>query len=188
MPATRNSNRWLRLFLSLIGLLLVAQGAAPQVQAPALLSPDERYKADLLLIVAHPDDDVVIGGYLARIALDEHKRIAVIYCTNGDGGGNAVGNESGASLGQMREIEARRALAYFGIYSVWFLPGHDNPGQNVLRSLDSWNHGRALDDVVRLVRITRPDAILTWLPDPVVGENHDDHQASSVLAVEAFDA
>jgi LmbE family N-acetylglucosaminyl deacetylase len=161
--------------------------AAEQAQAPALLPPDDRYKADLLLIVAHPDDDVVIGGYLARIALDEHKRVAVIYCTNGDGGGNAVGNEAGASLGQMREIEARRALAYLGIHNVWFLPGHDTPGQNVLRSLDNWNHGRALDDIVRLVRITRPNVILTWLPDPVVGENHGDHQASSVLAVEAFD-
>ncbi len=178
----------LRLLLSVLGLLLVVRVAAPQVQAPVLPSPDDRYKADLLLIVAHPDDDVVIGGYLARVALDEHKRVAVIYCTNGDGGGNAVGNESGASLGQMREIEARRALAYLGIHNVWFLPGHDTPGQNVLRSLDNWNHGRALDDLVRLVRITRPDVILTWLPDPVVGENHDDHQASSVLAVEAFDA
>ncbi len=178
----------LRLPLSVLGLLLVVRAAAPQAQAPALLPPDDRYKADLLLIVAHPDDDVVIGGYLARIALDEHKRVAVLYCTNGDGGGNAVGNEAGASLGQIREIEARRALAFLGIHNVWFLPGHDTPGQNVLRSLDSWNHGRALDDVVRLVRITRPDVILTWLPDPVVGENHDDHQASSVLAVEAFDA
>jgi LmbE family N-acetylglucosaminyl deacetylase len=109
-------------------------------------------------------------------------------CTNGDGGGNSVGNEAGASLGQMREIEARRALAAYGISNVWFLAGHDTPGQNVLRSLDSWNHGRALDEVVRLVRITQPDVILTWLPDAVVGENHDDHQASSVLAVEAFDA
>lgn len=177
-----------RLLLSILGLLLVVRVVAPQVQAPALLSPDDRYKADLLLIVAHPDDDVVIGGYLARIALDEHKRVAVIYCTNGDGGGNAVGDEAGASLGRMREIEARRALAYLGIHNVWFLVGHDTPGQNVLRSLDNWNHGRALDDVVRLVRITRPDVILTWLPDHVVGENHDDHQASSVLAVEAFDA
>jgi LmbE family N-acetylglucosaminyl deacetylase len=177
-----------RPLLSVLSLFLFARFAAPQTQAPALLPPDDRYKADLLLIVAHPDDDVVIGGYLARIALDEHKRVAVLYCTNGDGGGNAVGNEAGVSLGQMREIEARQALAFLGIHNVWFLPGHDTPGQNVLRSLDHWNHGRALDDVVRLVRITRPDVILTWLPDPVVGENHDDHQASSVLAVEAFDA
>lgn len=168
--------------------VLLAHAAAGQSQAPPLLLPDARYKADLLLIVAHPDDDVVIGGYLARIALDEHKRIAVVYCTNGDGGGNSVGNEAGASLGQMREIEARRALAAFGIEKVWFLSGHDTPGQNVLRSLDNWNHGFALDQIVRLVRITRPEVILTWLPDPVVGEDHDDHQASAVLATEAFDA
>jgi len=178
----------LRLLFSALGLLLVVRVAAPQVQAPVLPLSDDRYKADLLLIVAHPDDDVDVGGYLARVALDEHKRVAVIYCTNGDGGGNAIGNEAGASLGQMREIEARRALAYLGIHNVWFLSGHDTPGQNVLRSLDNWNHGRALGDLVRLVRITRPDVILTWLPDPVVGENHGDHQASSVLAVEAFDA
>ncbi|KAA6456236.1 PIG-L family deacetylase [Acidobacteria bacterium AB60] len=178
-------------FRALLVILLALLGVRPsaaQAQAPALLPPDDRYKADLLLIVAHPDDDVVVGGYLARIALDEHKRVAVVYCTNGDGGGNAVGNEAGASLGQMREIEARQALANFGIHNVWFLAGHDTPGQNVLRSLDSWNHGRALDEIVRMVRLTRPDVVLTWLPDPVVGENHDDHQASGVLAVEAFDA
>ncbi len=190
-PLPINQSRTPKNLWPLLILLVVLPAirlSAQQAQAPALLPSDDRYKADLLLIVAHPDDDVVIGGYLARIALDEHKRIAVVYCTNGDGGGNAVGNESGPALGQVREIEARRALANYGIHNVWFLPGHDTPGQNVLRSLDNWNHGRALDDVVRLVRITRPDVILTWLPDPVVGENHDDHQASSVLAVEAFDA
>ena len=166
----------------------VLAGAAGQSVAPPLLAPDARYKADVLLIVAHPDDDVLVGGYLARLTLDQHKRIAVIYCTNGDGGGNVVGNEAGAALGQMRMLEARRALSGLGIENVWFLTGHDTPGQNVLRSLDHWNHGLALDEVVRLVRITRPEVILTWLPDHVVGENHEDHQASGVLATEAFDA
>lgn len=183
MLKSMGSHRVLAAFLPVL-LMLVAAG---QTQAPPLLPPDARYKADVLLVVAHPDDDVVIGGYLARISLDEHKRIAVVYCTNGDGGGNSVGNQAGAALGQMREIEARRALGAWGIQNVWFLNGHDTPGQNVLRSLDRWNHGLALDDVVRLVRITRPDVILTWLPDQVAGENHDDHQASSVLATEAFD-
>lgn len=177
--------KWLLVSLFILTSL---SAAVAQSKAPALLSPDARYKADVLLIVAHPDDDVVIGAYLARIALDEHKRVAVVYCTNGDGGGNSVGYVAGYALGQMREIEARRALAAWGIANVWFLPGHDTPGQNVLRSLDHWNHGLALDEVVRLVRITRPDVILTWLPDRVVGENHEDHQASGVLAVEAFDA
>ncbi len=170
-----------------LSLLLCTLGAAAESLAPPLLQPDARYKADLLIVVAHPDDDVVVGGYLARLSLDEHKRIAVVYCTTGDGGGNAVGYEAGAALGQMRILEARRALGAWGIENVWFLTGHDTPGQNVLWSLDNWNHGRALDEVVRIVRITRPEVIMTWLPNHVVGENHDDHQASGVLATEAFD-
>lgn len=172
----------------LLLLLLEACVVAARAQAPAFPSPDDRYKADLLLVVAHPDDDVVIGGYLARLSLDEHKRIAVVYCTNGDAGGNAVGSAAGLALGDERQIEARRALQFLGIESVWFLNGNDTPGQNPLRSLDRWGHGRMLDDLVRLVRITRPDVIVTWLPDQVVGENHGDHQASGVLATEAFDA
>jgi LmbE family N-acetylglucosaminyl deacetylase len=141
----------------------------------------------MLLIVAHPDDDVVIGGYLARASLDQHKRIAVIYCTNGDGGGNSVGYEAGAALGQMRIQEARHALQFLHIKNAWFLGQHDNPGQNVLWSLGRWHHGEVLEDVVRLIRLTRPDVILTWLPDHVVGEDHDDHQAAGVIATEAFD-
>ena len=172
--------------LALSMSLVVA--AADLGKAPPLLPPDVRYKADVLLVVAHPDDDVVIGGYLARASLDEKKRIAVVYCTSGDGGGNVVGYEAGAALGQLRIMEARRALASLGIENVWFLGGHDTPGQNVLWSLDNWNHGRALDEVVRIVRMTRPEVILTFLPDYVVGENHDDHQAAGVLATEAFDS
>ena len=44
-----------------------------------------------------------------------------------------------------------------------------------------------MEEILRLVRITRPEVILTWMPDYVVGENHDDHQAAGVLATEAFD-
>jgi hypothetical protein len=118
---------------------------------------------------------------------DEHKRVAVIFGTRGDGGGNAAGQEQAAALGAEREIEARRALGVLGVTNIWFLGGPDTPGQDVLRSLETWNHGAALDQVVRLVRLTRPEVILTWLPDSVAGENHGDHQAAGVIATEAFD-
>jgi len=155
--------------------------------APPSPGPDDRYKADILVVVAHPDDETEITGYLARAIYDEHKRVAVIFGTRGDGGGNAMGYEQAAALGAEREIEARRALAYFGIMNVWFLDGPDTPGQDVLRSLETWNHGSALAKTVRLVRLTRPEVILTWLPAYVAGENHDDHQAAGVIATEAFD-
>jgi LmbE family N-acetylglucosaminyl deacetylase len=164
--------------------------AADQAQiaeAPPSPAPDDRYKADILVIVAHPDDETMVTAYLAKAVFDEHKRVAVIYGTRGDGGGNAMGYEQAAALGAEREIEARRACAYLDIMNVWFLDGPDTPGQNVLRSLETWNHGAALAKAVRLVRLTRPEVILTWLPDYVAGENHDDHQASSVIATEAFD-
>lgn len=149
--------------------------------------PDERYKADLLVVVAHPDDESVIGAYLARAAFDEKKRVAVVYCTRGNGGGNAQGPEQAASLGLVREIEGRRALEFFGIFNVWFLNGPDTPGQDVLRSLETWNHGDTLGRVVRLIRLTRPSVVISWLPGYAAGENHGDHQASGVIATEAFD-
>jgi LmbE family N-acetylglucosaminyl deacetylase len=167
--------------------LFAAATAAELPKAPPALHPDDRFKADILVVVAHPDDETEIGGYLAKAIYEEHRRVAVIFGTRGDGGGNAMGNEQAAALGAEREIEARRALASFGVMNVWFLGGPDTPGQDVLRSLETWNHGAALAQAVRLVRLTRPEVILTWLPVYVAGENHGDHQAAAVIATEAFD-
>jgi LmbE family N-acetylglucosaminyl deacetylase len=161
--------------------------AAELPKAPPALHPDDRYKADILVVVAHPDDETEITGYLAKAIYEEHRRVAVIFGTRGDGGGNAMGNEQAATLGVEREIEARRALASFGVMNVWFLGGPDTPGQDVLRSLETWHHGAALEQAVRLVRLTRPEVVLTWLPVYVAGENHGDHQAAGVIATEAFD-
>src|SRR5437870_11602613 len=152
----------------------------------ALPLPDERYKADILLIVAHPDDEGAATPYLAR-ALDEHKRIAVVFGTRGSSGANEAGAEQAAALGAIREIEARNALATLGINNVWFLGGKDTASQSVLLSLANWDHGGSLEQVVRLVRLTRPDAMLTYLPGTITGADHGDQQASGPLATEAFD-
>lgn len=156
-------------------------------EAPPSPGPDTRYKADILVVVAHPDDESLIAGYLARAAIDQHKRVAVIFGTCGNAGGNTVGYEQAASLCAVRKIEARRALASLGIMNVWFLGGRDTASQNPLISLETWNDGAVLDRAVRYVRLTRPGVIITWLPDYADGENHGDHQASSIIATEAFD-
>jgi len=156
-------------------------------QAPPSPGPDARYKADILVMVAHPDDESLIAAYLARESFDQHKRIAVVFGTCGRSGGNTVGYEQAASLCAVRGIEARRALASLGITNVWFLGGKDTASQSPLISLETWNHGAALWRAVRYVRLTRPEVMITWLPDYADGENHGDHQASSVIANEAFD-
>lgn len=168
---------------SLFVAALNGQSPSP-VKSPA---PDERFKTDILLIVAHPDDDTLVASYLAKAVYDEHKRVSVVFGTRGDAGGNAVGNEQAGALGAVREIEARRALASMDILNVWFLEGRDTAGQDVLQSLERWGHGRALEQTVRVMRLTRPEIVLTWLPRVVAGENHGDHQAAGVIATEAFD-
>jgi LmbE family N-acetylglucosaminyl deacetylase len=179
--------RKLRIPFPLVTVLLFASslshGATDYYNPP----PDERFKADLLVVVAHPDDETEIGSYLARAIFEEHKRVAVVFGTRGNSGGNAQGQAQAAALGAIREVEARRAVGHFNISDVWFLNGLDTPGQVVLDSLETWDHGSSLDRLVRLVRLTRPDVIITWLPDWVAGENHGDHQAAGVLATEAFD-
>jgi LmbE family N-acetylglucosaminyl deacetylase len=177
----RNVAQWMIavcfLFPALAG---AAQGSKP------FPSADERYKVDILLVVAHPDDEGAATPYLAR-ALDEHKKVAVVFGTRGSSGANEAGGEQAAALGDIREVEARNALATLGITNVWFLGGKDTASQNVLQSLASWGHGATLEQLVRLVRLTRPEVILTFLPGTFIGEDHGDHQASGLLATEAFD-
>jgi LmbE family N-acetylglucosaminyl deacetylase len=168
----------------LVVLLCVPSPAAQEPKA--LPQADDRYKTDILLVVAHPDDEGAATPYLAR-ALDEGKRVAVVFGTRGSSGANEAGAEQATALGEIREIEARRALETLGITNVWFLGGRDTASQNVLQSLANWGHGAALEQLVRLVRLTRPEVILTFLPGTFIGEDHGDHQASAVLATEAFD-
>ena len=166
--------------------IFVATLAAQSPKSSPATQPDDRFKADVLLVVAHPDDETGVSAYLAQL-LDQHKRVAAVYLTHGEAGHNYMGPERAAALGAVREMELRHAMTKFGIDNVWFLGGFDTPSKDVLQSLGRWHHGAALEEVIRMVRLTRPEVIITWLPAFFIGENHGDHQASGVLATEAFD-
>jgi LmbE family N-acetylglucosaminyl deacetylase len=148
---------------------------------------DERFKVDILVVVAHPDDEGAVTPYLARAIYDLHKKVAVVYGTRGGSGANEYGREHGPAMANIREMEARQACARLDITNVWFLDGKDTASQDVLNSLASWGHGENLEKLVGLIRLTRPEIIMAWLPGVFIGENHGDHQAAGVLATEAFD-
>lgn len=180
-----------------LSLILVAHGrlSAEQLSSSSQITdaydrnnrpPDERYKADMLVVVAHPDDEIMAAAYVAR-EIDAGKRVAIVWTTRGDGGTNSLGPEQSAAMGDIREVEAMRAAASFGVVNMWNLRGPDTPTQNPLESLATCKHGDCLERLVRIVRLTRPPVILTWLPLGVTGENHGDHQAAGILATEAFD-
>ena len=172
--------------LALLALFLSTPHLFAQMQPP-LPAPDNRFKADVLVVVAHPDDDTAISTFLAKAVLDQGKRAAVIFTNRGNSGPDAIAMTQSKALEAVREIEARRSLAARGITNVWFLNGTDTPTQDVLHSLETVGHGQSLEQLIRLIRLTRPDVVLTWMPAYVAGENHGDHQAAGVMTVEAFD-
>ena len=169
----------------LSALLLSATIATQTVHS--VKGADERFKADIMVVVAHPDDEGAVTPYLARAIYDLHKRVAVVYGTHGESGANNYGREHAGALAAIRESEAREACARLGITNVWFLDGKDTASQNVLNSLSNWGHGANLEKMVKLIRLTRPDVMITSLPGVFIGENHGDHQATGVIATEAFD-
>ena len=78
--------------------LFVGTLTAQTPKSPPATQPDDRFKADVLLIVAHPDDETGVSAYLAQL-LDQHKRVAAVYLTHGEAGHNNMGPERATSLG-----------------------------------------------------------------------------------------
>ena len=139
---------------------------------------------DLMFIGAHPDDDTGIMATFARYLLDEGYKGTVITLTGGEGGGNAIGRESGPSLGLIRQEEERRSLAMIGVASPQFIGLQDfyftlSAEEVQKRWGDTW-----LCDVVRRVRLERPEVILTMWPGP---GTHGQHQMAARAATIAFE-
>ena len=139
---------------------------------------------DLMFVSAHPDDDTGIMATFARYLLDEGFRATVITATSGEGGGNAIGPEAGRALGLIRAEEERRALELVGVSSPQFLGLRDfyftlSAEETARRWGDSY-----VCDVVRYVRLQRPEVMVTMWPGP---GTHGHHQMAGRAATIAFD-
>jgi len=147
----------------------------------------QQMKTDLLVVTAHPDDESMMAATMARYA-DEGRVVSLVVCTQGEGGGNSTGKESGAALGVVREAELRRCLALLGTRYLYFLNQPDWAyTESVQATLAKWGHEETLRRLVRLVRVLKPEVIATMDPAPVGGQ-HGHHQAAGRLATEAFEA
>jgi len=139
---------------------------------------------DIMFIGAHPDDDTGVLATLARYLLDEGYKGTVITLTGGEGGGNAIGREGGPSLGLIRQEEERRSLAMVGVIAPQFIGLQDFyftlSAEEVQKHWgDTW-----LCDVVRRVRLERPEVILTMWPGP---GTHGEHQMAARAATIAYE-
>ncbi|NRQ38659.1 hypothetical protein HII36_43575 [Nonomuraea sp. NN258] len=163
--------------------LAVPAAAAPEAGAAAGADAD----LDVLFVGAHPDDEAFSLSTLGQWGADHGVRAGVVTVTRGEGGGNAVGPEEGPALGLLREAEERAAVAKAGVREVFNLDDVDFYYTVSAPLTDQVWGGDTLAKVVRIIRMTRPEVLLTMDPAPVPG-NHGNHQEAARLAIEAFHA
>ncbi len=139
---------------------------------------------DIMFVGAHPDDDTGVLATFARYILDEGFRGTAVTATGGEGGGNAIGPEAGRSLGLIRKEEERRALAIVGVDSPSFLGLSDFYFTLSAEETERKWGKSFVCDVVRLVRLERPEVIVTMWPGP---GTHGQHQMAARAATIAFE-
>lgn len=137
----------------------------------------------VMLIAAAPDD--VDEGTLAFLRRNRGARVVIVFATRGEGGDSAFVADTGKALGLRRTHEALQLTRALGA-DAFFLNlidfGYSKSANEALRA---WGRDNALAKLVRAIRLTRPDIILS----NASGQSADgQQQALARLISDAFDA
>ena len=151
----------------------------PPDRATDEMPPHESRPERVLVIVAHPDDaDFGAAGTVARwVRLGTVARL--VCCTSGDAGSDDAITDP-LELAQRREEEQRAAAGVVGYEGVDFLHRPDGALDNDLA---------LREQLVRIIRQFKPDAVLSMDPTVVIHERgwiqHVDHRMAALAAVDA---
>lgn len=132
-----------------------------------------------LVIVAHPDDaDFGVAATVAKW-VREGTLARLVCCTSGDAGADDARTDP-LELAGRREQEQRAAARIVGYESVEFLHRPDGALDNDLA---------LREQLVRIIRQFKPDAVLSMDPTVVIHERgfvqHVDHRMAGMAAVDA---
>lgn len=176
-------NRFFLVLCVLLSALRIQAADTAASDAIALELQHFREMGSVLYIAAHPDDEnTQLITFLAR---GRGYRTAYLSLTRGDGGQNVLGPEFGAKLGVARTQELLAARRLDGGRQFFTRAIDFGFSKDYQETLKIWNKDQVLSDVVRVIRIFRPDVIVTRFPT-TAGGTHGHHTASAVLALEAF--
>jgi len=138
----------------------------------------------VLYVTAHPDDEN--NGVLVQLNRGRGLDTSLLTITRGDGGQNEIGPELFQALGVLRTEELAAIHRYDGAAQYFSRAYEFGYSFSVEETFEKWGREETLGDVVRVVRMVRPDVILTLPLEAPGGGQH--HQAAARLAVDAFRA
>lgn len=147
----------------------------------------------LLVVHAHPDDEVITtGGTLAR-ASDDGLHTVLVTCTRGEEGEIVIPaldtEENHLRLAELREMELRCSIEILGIRSFYQLGYRDSGMAGNLANLHPASfHMADLDEatgrLVEIVRRERPEVLISY--NEQGGYGHPDHIKAHQITVAAF--
>ena len=142
--------------------------------------------ARLMQVVAHPDDED--GGLLTLEARGRGVATLLMTLNRGEGGQNKIGSNLSDVLGVLRAEELLASDQYYGVQERFSRVADFGFSKNAPETFEKWGgHDTALADMVRVIRNFRPDVLVARFSG-TDRDGHGNHQASSILAKEAFRA
>jgi len=142
--------------------------------------------ARLMQVVAHPDDED--GGMLTLEARGHGVSTLLMTLNRGEGGQNKIGSNLSDVLGVLRAEELLASDQYYGVQERFSRVADFGFSKSPEETFQKWGgHDTALRDMVLVIRTFRPDVLVARFSG-TSRDGHGHHQASSLLAKEAFRA
>ncbi|MBL8236647.1 MAG: PIG-L family deacetylase [Bryobacterales bacterium] len=139
--------------------------------------------ARVLHIAAHPDDED--GPTITWLSRGKGAEVTMLSLTRGESGANLVTGDFFDRLGALRTVEFLRAAQYYGAEVMFTRAVDYGYSKNVAETFRQWDRAAVLKDVVRVIRLVKPQVVLSrWSGTPRDG--HGNHEAAGLLAQEAF--
>ena len=144
--------------------------------------------ASLLVVLAHPDDEIFHGGILAHLS-ERGVRVTLVCATDGDAGKPHPSVGHVEDLGALRVEELKLSCERLGLEPPVLLRFHDSGRKEHRRHDDP--HALANVDMLdveaavrRIIADVKPQVLLTF--EPHGGYYHPDHVAIQRAATAAF--
>jgi LmbE family N-acetylglucosaminyl deacetylase len=130
-------------------------------------------KSDILVIIAHPDDEVFASGTICLCA-EKGFRIALVCATDGEGGSrDLLPSKPELRLGEIRRQELMLSAHILGASEVCFLSQPDSARPDA-EGEGSWDQPNLISTLGNIIRQHNPALILTHGPQG--GYGHPAHR------------
>jgi LmbE family N-acetylglucosaminyl deacetylase len=134
----------------------------------------------LLLVCAHPDDDIYTSAGIMAGAARAGDRVVDVTATRGEGGSMDEERWPPETMGEVRTAELLRSLEMLGVSEHHFLEGP------VDVDMQSHLDEAGAEQVRAIMADVDPDTVITFGPDGMTG--HQGHKDVSRWTTDAFDA